>query len=227
MTIGLLFTLKGIAKRPFYRWLSANLGHLFPRLPDRTRLFRILLKLISHVDRFMAPTTMVGFIDSYGIELTHPIRASRSNRQIGHLGISNHRWINGGKLCLLLNSQGLAVDWGFARANTHDSMFRDMAEAVQDRMAVLTDTGFHGREGDPINLGICKRGQCNVRMLIETVFSMMTRMFHAKHMTVRTWPAFAMQLGLMAALFNLLVQWHGMTPRQDGFVPISIAEFVI
>jgi hypothetical protein len=27
------------------------------------------------------------------------------------------------------------------------------------------------------------------------------------------------------ALFNLLVQWHGLAPDEDGFVRLSIAEF--
>ena len=38
-----------------------------------------------------------------GIELIHPIREGRSPQQIGRKGLSNHRWIAGGKLCLLLN----------------------------------------------------------------------------------------------------------------------------
>jgi hypothetical protein len=27
------------------------------------------------------------------------------------------------------------------------------------------------------------------------------------------------------ALFNTVVQWHGFLPHDDGFVPLSIAEF--
>jgi hypothetical protein len=27
------------------------------------------------------------------------------------------------------------------------------------------------------------------------------------------------------ALFNVLVQWHGLQPTDDGFVHLSIAEF--
>jgi hypothetical protein len=26
-------------------------------------------------------------------------------------------------------------------------------------------------------------------------------------------------------LFNILVQWHGLPAQEDGFVPLSIAEF--
>ena len=34
------------------------------------------------------------------------------------------------------------------------------------------------------------------------------------------------RLAYTVALFNLLVQWHGLTPDPDtGFVPLSMAEF--
>ena len=42
VTLGLLFALKGVGNRAFHRWAQANLRPLFPRLPERTRLFRLL-----------------------------------------------------------------------------------------------------------------------------------------------------------------------------------------
>jgi len=42
VTLGLLHALKGIGNRPFYRWLTRDYRPLFPRLPERTRLFRLL-----------------------------------------------------------------------------------------------------------------------------------------------------------------------------------------
>ena len=47
-------------------------------------------------DTFFASPTVLGVIDTYGIELIHPIREGRSSRQIGRQGLSNHRWIVGG-----------------------------------------------------------------------------------------------------------------------------------
>ena len=55
----------------------------------------------------MADPSLIGVIDTYGIELIHPRREGRSEKQIGRKGISNQRWIVGGKLCLLLNHLGL------------------------------------------------------------------------------------------------------------------------
>jgi hypothetical protein len=42
VTLGLLHALKGVGNWPFYRWLTRDYRALFPRLPERTRLFRLL-----------------------------------------------------------------------------------------------------------------------------------------------------------------------------------------
>ena len=41
VTLGLLHALKGGGTRAFYRWLTRDYRPLFPRLPERTRLFRL------------------------------------------------------------------------------------------------------------------------------------------------------------------------------------------
>ena len=41
VTLALLFALKGVGNRAFYRWLKRDCRHLFPHLPERTRLFRL------------------------------------------------------------------------------------------------------------------------------------------------------------------------------------------
>ena len=42
VTLGLLHALKGVGNRPFNRWLTRDYRALFPQLPERTRLFRLL-----------------------------------------------------------------------------------------------------------------------------------------------------------------------------------------
>ena len=42
VTRGLLLALKGRGTRVFYRWVCRDLKPLFPQLPERTRLFRLL-----------------------------------------------------------------------------------------------------------------------------------------------------------------------------------------
>src|SRR5437870_10720160 len=78
VTIGLLFALKGVGNRAFYRWLKRDWRHCFPQLPERTRLFRLLQVHQDWTNLFLADPTVLGVADSYGIELLHPIREGRS-----------------------------------------------------------------------------------------------------------------------------------------------------
>ena len=39
VAIGVLYAMKNVKQRPFYHWLKDNYGHLFPKLPKRSRLF--------------------------------------------------------------------------------------------------------------------------------------------------------------------------------------------
>ena len=110
VTVGLLFALKGVGPRAFYRWLTRDYRALFPHLPDRTRLFRLLAVHQDWTDRFLAEPSLLGVADTYGVELLHPMREGRSPQQLGKTGLSNHRWIVGGKLAFVLNHLGLVVD---------------------------------------------------------------------------------------------------------------------
>jgi hypothetical protein len=226
VTLALLFALKGCGNRAFYRWLRANWRHLFPSLPHRTRLFRLFNSHRKWVERFMAEPTLIGVIDSYGIELIHPRREGRSPQQIGRKGSSNRRWIVGGKLCLLLNRLGLVVDWDCDTANVYDgSAFQHLVDGVAEDMVVFSDVHFIKKGWQPLNLRPCQRGEWNDRMIVETVLSMLTLVCHLKKVMHRVWSYFKSRLGYTMALFNLLVQWHGLQPDEYGFVHLSIAEF--
>jgi hypothetical protein len=225
VTLGLLHALKGVGNRAFYRWLTKDYRALFPRLPERTRLFRLFMTHQDWTQAFLASPTVLGVIDTYGIALIHPIREGRSLRQIGRKGLSNHRWIVGGKLCLLLNQYGLVVAWDCATANVPDKLFQPLIRAFEGRMIVLSDTAFHAADGDPTNLKLCRRGEWNDRMLIETVLSMLTVISHFKKVMHRVWEYFQARLAFTMAVFNVLIQWHGLPVDEEGFVPLSIAEF--
>jgi len=225
VTIGMLHAIKGGGNRAFCRWLTRDFLPLFPNLPHRTRLFRLLKTHQDWSDYFLAWPTLLGVIDAYGIELIHPVREGRSEHQIGKKGKSNHRWIVGGKLCLVLNHLGLVTAWDCDTANVHDTSFHPLIQQFEDQMVVLGDTGFHAREGDPSNLKLCERGEWNERMMVETVLSMLTLVWHFKKVTHRVWDYFRARLGFTMAAFNLLVQWNGLKPDGNGFVHLSIAEF--
>jgi hypothetical protein len=225
VTVGLLFALKGVGPRAFYRWLTRDYRALFPHLPDRTRLFRLLAGHQAWTDRFLAQPSLLGVADTYGIELLHPMREGRSPQQIGKKGLSNHRWIVGGKLAFVLNHLGLVVDWACDTANVYDATFHPLIEQFAEEMVVLTDTNFHAKTGDPPNMKVCPRGTWNVRMIVEQVLAMLTTVCHFKKVGHRVWVYFRARLAFLMATFNILVQWHGLQPNEHGFVHLSIAEF--
>ena len=226
VTIAILVALKGVGNRAFYRWLERDYRHWFPYLPSRTRLFRLFNTHRHWTKRFMAGPSLLGLIDTYGIELLHPRREGRSERQIGKKGLSNRRWIVGGKLCFVLNHLGLIVDWDVDTANVYDgSAFQEIAERNAVRMVLFSDEGFVKQDWHPENVRICQRGEWNTRMIVETVLSMLTVVCHFKKVMHRVWAYFQSRLAYTMAMFNLLVQWDGIQVDEDGCVHFSLAPF--
>jgi hypothetical protein len=221
VTLGLLLALKGLSYRAFYRWVRANYAQLFGALPEQSRLYRLLVNAQQYTDQFLADPTVLGIIDSIGIELIHPRREGRSPSAVGRKGISNHRWIVGIKLAWLINQRGEVVDWQWLPANVSDQDFRDVVDWQDDQIIGLADQGFRLRAGDDdgVPIKICQRGTWNERFLIETTFSLLTRVFRAKQLTHRTQRGIDMRLGFLAACFNCLLRiTHG---------KLSFLDFVI
>ena len=227
VTLGLLYALKGVGPRAFYRWLWKNYRHWFPTLPERTRLFRLFAAHTAWTEYFLANPTPLDVADTYGIELIHPWREDRADRQIGRKGVSNHRWIVGAKLAYLVNQYGLIVAWDDAAANAPDNAFRALIADFQDEMVVFTDTAFHSKDGDPPNQKVCKRGTWNVRMVVETILSMLKQVCQLKQVSQRTWAGLKARVAYTMALFNILVLWDGIPVDDDGIIHLSIAEFTL
>lgn len=205
VTVGLLFALKGGYFRPFYRWLKRDYDALFAGLPDRTRIQRALRAHQGWCERFLAEPTFFTVIDSYGIELIHPIRQGRSEAQIGKKGKSNWRWIVGMKLCWLLNDRGQVVAWDWDTANVADKTFLPLVEALEGETIVLADTGFKDAAGIPDNLKLCPRGMWNERMVVETCLSLVTMVCSLKKVFHRTRSYFEARLAYVSALFNIVL----------------------
>ncbi len=239
VTLGLLFALKGVGNRAFHRWAQANLKALFPHLPERTRLFRLLTLHQGWARRFLAEPSLLGVVDSFGdsfgIELIHPRREGRSDRQIGKKGKSNLRWIVGAKLCFVLDHLGRVVDWAVDTANVYDTSFHPLIQNYDGQMLILGDSGFHIKttikttpeQRDPDNLKVCKRGVWNERMLIETVLSMLTGTCRLKRVGHRMWSGLKTRLAFVLAAFNLCCQWDGLRADEDGFVALSMLQVVL
>jgi hypothetical protein len=224
VTLALLFAVTGGGMRAFYRWLTRDYLALFPQVPERTRLARLFKTHTAWTPRFLAAPTVLGVADIYGIELLHPMREGRSPAQMGKKGKSRYRWIVGGKLCFIVNQWGVMCAWDCATANVYDAHFHPLIAQFDGRMIVLTDTGFHAKPGDPINMKVCPRGTWNPRMLVETVLSMLTTVFHSKKMGHRVWAYFRARVAWTMVAFNLLARW-GLEIDDETMIRLSIAEF--
>lgn len=225
VTIGILFALKGGHFRAFYRWLKRDFAMLFAGLPDRTNLQRLLKSHQQHCDGVLAEVSGLSVTDSYPIELIFPIRQGRSQQQVGKKNKDKGRWSIGVKLCWLVNTFGQVVGWQWATMNRPDQDFHPLIEAQQDQSIVLADLGFRCKDGIPANLKLCRKGTWNDRMVIETIFSMLTVICKAKKMHHRVQAYLEARLAYTAAMFNvLLTLFHYLHPDADPY-QLSIAEF--
>lgn len=131
----------------------------------------------------------------------------------------------GSKVCFLLNQKGLVCGWDCATANVHDATFHLLIQLFEDQMPVLADHGFYSKKDNPKNVKICTPKTWNVRMIVETMLSMLRTICHFKHIAHRTWAYFKARLAFTMAAFNLLLQWQGLMPDHNVFIHLSIAEF--
>jgi hypothetical protein len=230
VTVGLLFALKGGTFRAFYRWLLRDYAELFGAVPERTRLLRLLATHAKWCEHFLADPTFFTVLDSYGIELIHPIRQGRTPHQIGKKGKSNWRWhpegTRGMKLCWLINDRGQVVAWDWNTANVHDQTFLPLIEPLVEQTIVLADSGFQDVDGVPTNLKLCPRGTWNERMLVETTLSLVTLVFGLKKVFHRTTRYFAARLAYVAALFNsLLALNRSLQPDASPYDLLHLAQY--
>jgi hypothetical protein len=105
------------------------------------------------------------------------------------------------------------------------SASQHLVDGVADEMIVFADEAFSKVGWHPSHLRICQRGEWNVRIIIETVLSMLTLVCHFKKVMHRVGDYFKSRVGYTMALFNLLMEWHGLEPDETGFVELPIAKF--
>ena len=99
-----------------------------------------------------------------------------------------------------------------------------MVDLVQADGVVLADLGFRCQHRIPDNLKLCLKGTWNDRMMIETTFSLLTVVCHAKKMFHRTAAYLESRLAYTAAMFNVLIGLDRCLHPDHAF-KISIAEF--
>ena len=114
-----------------------------------------------------------------------------------------------------------------ANVHVHDRTFLPLLANYDGQMIILTDSGFHRAKGDPANVKICKRGQWNVHMTVETTFSMLTQVWGSMETRHRTRAGFEAHRCYIVAAFNILAQWNGTQPDENGRIRRSIAHFTL
>lgn len=163
-------------------------------------------------------------VDSYPVELLFPIRAARSKHQIGKKGRDKGRLSIGMKLCWVLNTYGQLIGWSYATMNHFDTAFHGLVSAFKEEAIILADLGFRAKKDNPENLKLCRKGTWNERMVIETVFSLLTVVCHAKKMFHRRLPHLEARFAYTAAMFNVLLNLSRHHAQADPF-KVSIAQF--
>ena len=224
-TLGLLQALKSGGNRAFYRGLTRDYRALCPRLPERTRLLRLFRPHQDWTQTCLAAPTVRGVLAPYGIEVIPPRRAGRSPQQMGRQGLSPHRWMVGGTLCLGRNPWGLGGAWACETAQVAENPLPWLMRPCDGRMIIVSATGFHAAEGAPANLKLCPRGAGQDRLLVAPVRSMLPLGCHFTRAMQRVWASFQARLACTMAAGTVLVQWQGRQPNASGCVPLSMAEF--
>jgi len=227
VTIGILFALKGGHFRAFYRWLKRDFAGLFGKagLPHRTTVTRQMRAYQQYTDVFLAQPTTLNVVDSFPIELIFPIREGHSTRQYGRKSKDKGRWSVGVKLCWFLNQYGQVCGWIWDPMNCPDRDFLSFLEEYDHEAIILADWGFRCADGVPDNVKLCKKGTWNDRMMVETSFSLLTVVCHAKKIFHRAEAYIETRLAYTVAMFNVcLALFHRLHPDQPP-CKMSIAEF--
>jgi len=99
--------------------------------------------------------------------------------------------------------------------NTFDEEHKDAADIN------LTDQGFKKKVGTPESFKICRKGQWNERMGVETLFSLWTRILNMKKSFHRTKEGFRAKIAYLAALTNIIVGKN----EKLGFAKLSMVQW--
>lgn len=108
--------------------------------------------------------------------------------------------------------------------NCPDQDFLPLVTLLAEDGRVLSDPGFCCKTGIPINLKVCPKGTGNDRMMIETVFSLLTVVCPGKKIFHRTAAHLEVRLAYTAALFNVVLHLFWQSHPDDAF-KLSIVEF--
>lgn len=207
VTLALLKRMTGKAYRRFLVWLRTT--GLFPNLPHFSTLCRLFHRYQPVIEVFSKQSGSLpvdwAVIDSVHCEVIHPIREGRSIDWVGK-NKSKGRWVVGMRVASVVSPKGDILEWALDASNIHDKHFAWLVESFE--VQVLSDKGFHSKDGDPENLKICQRGEQNERMVVESVFSLCKRLLGMNQIQAKTRAGFELAISSIFALFNLLLEMN-------------------
>ena len=216
---GMLYALRGVSFRRFYRWFK-ELNIL--RTPERSRLERLIIHYRSYTDKFLAEESLFNITDSFGVEIIKPIRENRSrqSKNVSKKGQSNHRWIVGRKINVIINQKYEIISMQHETQNVCDNIFDDAIAVVKG--IVLADGNYRKKDNQtPENIKICPKGRWNERMGVERLFSLWTRVCDAKESYHRTVKGFDAKARYLCALTNILLKLND----EYGFKHLSMVQW--
>jgi hypothetical protein len=67
----------------------------------------------------------------------------------------------------------------------------------------------------------------NDSILVETILSRLTLGCHSKRFTHLAWDYFRARLAFIMLAFSILLQWDDLKPDENGFVHLSVPQFIL
>lgn len=109
--------------------------------------------------------------------------------------------------------------------NCADKSLLDFFAEYHQEAILLAGFGLRCADGLPNNVKICKKGAWNDRMLVETSFSLLTVVCHAKKFHHRLGTYIEARLAYTLAMFNVCLKlFHQLHPDESPF-KMSMAVF--
>jgi tetratricopeptide (TPR) repeat protein len=116
----------------------------------------------------------------------------------------------------------VAVETTLSRTYYSGGDFRQALDIARWTITLLAGKQHYASFGRG-NLQVCPPGTWNTRMLVETVLSMLTTVFHSKTVGHRVWASCRARVAWTMAACNLLARW-GLAIDDEHMVRLSIAE---
>jgi len=200
----------------FYHWINWNFKHLFPNMPDYTRILRLFennKELLIYVMTKLSDTNSFGLIvDGTPVGVMEAIRgkfakAFRDARKVKCA--SKNEWHYGFLLVLIIDQQG-SITTASLDVKAEVKQLENILEDLKDRW-VLADLGYRGKDmhkrmRDDKQIAIKLTGG-KERQWIENVIGILKdKLGLSRIRGVRKTPAFIARVFSMLCAYNLCMR---------------------